>query len=436
LALPGLLYGGVALTNPLGWVEVSETNVTEGWTRGSRGSGGTGGPSLSAVDLRAVYPGTDRPLTMVMDSVYSSTRLLTCVDASCRDTSFAWARQERTETGPVGASARLADGRLVLTTWNADPQVRGRLGNAVRLGLLICDGKGCVSPAEGKPLSEPTFDPEGSSVALAVRPNGGLVVVETRQNERPAGQPPSEPRSDTVSFTFCDDPACSRPERKMSAELEPAFGTSNERSLAVAVGADDRPVAARLNSRNGTLSVITCTDAACTTPRVTAAQDGQGTEPSYRSRVRGGVSMAMRADGRPAIVHRDMRDGSVELLDCRDRGCAQIDPVALAGPSHANTLPAVVTDAAGRALVAYQDPAAHQIMLAACSGGRCESAVVGRIRYGPGAGMAMTLDGQGRPVIAWMDDNGLRYGSEWALKVTTVLNAGNLTGPRPETLGP
>ncbi|MEV4583019.1 hypothetical protein AB0K16_58405 [Nonomuraea jabiensis] len=50
----------------------------------------------------------------------------------------------------------------------------------------------------------------------------------------------------------------------------------------------------------------------------------------------------------------------------------------------------------------------------------------------PGADLAMTLDGQGRPVMAWTDDNGLRYGSEWALKVTTVLNARILTGPRPE----
>ncbi|MFG6201232.1 hypothetical protein [Nonomuraea sp. JJY05] len=123
--------------------------------------------------------------------------------------------------------------------------------------------------------------------------------------------------------------------------------------------------------------------------------------------------------------------GSVSLLDCRDRDCARIDPVAPAGLSR-GALPTVVTDAAGRTLVAYQDLAAHRIMLAACSDGRCESAAVGRIRYGPGAGLAMTLDGQGRPVIAWTDDNGLRYGSEWALKVTTVLNARILTGPRPE----
>ncbi|MBB5775406.1 hypothetical protein [Nonomuraea jabiensis] len=157
----------------------------------------------------------------------------------------------------------------------------------------------------------------------------------------------------------------------MAAELESPFDDSGYRSLAVAVGADDRPVAARLNSRNGALSLITCADAACTTPRVTTAQDGRDTEPSYRSRVRGGVSMAMRADGRPVIVRRDVRDGSVRLLDCRDRGCARIDPVALSGPSYNSALPAVVTDAAGWALVAYQDPAARQIILAACSGGRC-----------------------------------------------------------------
>ncbi|MBB6546953.1 hypothetical protein [Nonomuraea rubra] len=420
LALPGLLYGGIALTNPLGWVEISETNVTEGWTRESRGSDGSGdAPSLSAVDLRAIYPGADQPL-MVMDSVYSSPRLLVCVDAACRDASLVWARRERARADPVDASVQLADGRLVLTTWLEDPKVQhSRLGNAVRLGLLICDGNGCLVPAGGKPLSEPTFHPSGSSVALAVRPNGGLIVVETRKNEGPAGQP--DPESETVSFTFCDDPACSRPERRISAELESVFDNGNYRSLAVAVGADDRPVAARLNSENGALSMITCADAACTRSRVTTAQHGRDMDPMYQSRERGGVSMAMRADGRPIIVHRDIGDGSVQLLDCRDRGCAQIDPIALAGPSHASTLPAVVTDAVGRVLVAYQDPAARQIMLAACSDGRCDSAAVGRIRYGLGAGLAMTLDGQGNPVIAWTDDNGLHYGSEWALRVTTVL---------------
>ncbi|MEV4365329.1 hypothetical protein [Nonomuraea sp. NPDC049625] len=38
--------------------------------------------------------------------------------------------------------------------------------------------------------------------------------------------------------------------------------------------------------------------------------------------------------------------------------------------------------------------------------------------------MAMTLDGQGRPMIAWVDDAGLFNRNNWALKVTTVLNAG------------
>ncbi|MCF6469403.1 hypothetical protein FAF44_13520 [Nonomuraea sp. MG754425] len=424
LTLPGLLYGGVVLVNPLGWVEVAETNVTGAWTRGSQAPGGGGRTaSPTYVDLRALYSGTDRTLTMLMDSTESPTNLLTCADSGCRDTTFMWAK-ERSQVGPVAGSARLADGRLVLAVWRRDLEADdpARRIPVVRLGLLICDRDGCAAPQEGEPLSEPTDYAVANSVALAVRPNGGLVVVQTRRNGSA-----SEDDSETVSFTFCDDPICSRPERRMSAGLDAAFGDGDERSLTLVVGPDDRPVAARADSRTGAMSVIACAEATCATPLVTTPVQGRRTaDADYRSRKRGSVSMAVRTDGQPVIVRRDVLDDSISLLDCRDRTCAQLDRIAPAGPSRLRSLPALALDGDGRALVAYQDPGTRLIMLAACSGGTCETTAVTSIRYGAGRGVAMTLDDRGRPVIAWVDDNGGRERG-WALKVTTVLDAGNVT---------
>ncbi|MFI7223234.1 hypothetical protein ACIBO5_08420 [Nonomuraea angiospora] len=424
LALPGLLYGGVALTNPLGWVEIAETNVGEGRTQDSKSSGG-GGLGPYSVDLRALYSGADRPLTMVMDNRVSRdnsgrTSMLTCEDAECRDTTLTWAGGQN-QIGPVVASARLADGRLVLTVWTKDPDDPPRRIPTVRLSLLICDREGCISPEGGKPLSEPIGYALGhDAVAVAVRPNGGLVIAQTRENH--GSLLDRTDNSETISFTFCDDPICSRPERKMSVNLDSASGGDDERALALVVGADDRPVAARADSRTGAMSVIACADAACTTPRVTKPEEGRGAaDRDYTSRKRGSLSMAMRTDGRPVIVRREVFDGSISLLDCRDRTCAQIDKLALAGPDRARALPALVLDAAGRALVAYQDRDARQIVLATCSGGKCETAVAARIRHGLGGDVAMTLDGRGRPVIAWVDDTLGIYEREWALKVTTVL---------------
>ncbi|MBE1593264.1 hypothetical protein ACFPOI_21600 [Nonomuraea angiospora] len=429
LALPGLLYGGVALINPLGWVEVTEKTLAEGWTRDSESSGG-GGLGPYSVDLRALYSGTDRPLTMVMNNTLSHrsgirTSVLTCEDADCRDNTLTYPRGPN-QFGPVVGSARLADGRLVLAVWTKNPGDSPGRVPMVRLGLLICDREGCRSPEGGKPLSEPDGYVFGNTdpVAIAVRPNGGLVIAQTRENEGSRDEPDSE----TVSFTYCDDPICSRPERRMSATLDADFGSYEDDVLALVVGADDRPVAARADSKTGAMFVIACADAACTTPRVAKPEEGSDKEDAdgdflrymYASDKRGHLTMAMRADGRPVIVRRDVMDGSISLLDCRDRTCAQIDKVALAGPALARWLPALAVDKAGRALVAYQDPKARQIVLATCSGGKCETAVAARIRNSLGSVLTMTLDGRGRPVIAWVDDT-LGRQREWALKVTTVL---------------
>lgn len=124
------------------------------------------------------------------------------------------------------------------------------------------------------------------------------------------------------------------------------------------------------------------------------------------------------------IAYRDVHDGSIRLLDCRTRDCAQADQVTLTGADLDHATPTLTVDRAGRTLVAYQDLAYDRIMLATCAGTRCHQAAVAAIPRSAGENLGMTLDGQGRPVIAWSD---LGDHHEWDLMLTTVLNPARWT---------
>jgi hypothetical protein len=416
LLLPGLVYGGAVLVNPLGWLEVSETTVTENWSRNPSSEvsdeDGRTKPGLSASDLRALYAGPGGRMVMLVDDS-DAARLLTCVDSGCARTRFTWAEPAGVAGGIVAAGARLADGRLVVSTWaqegeDADGFVPDEKSWRARLGLLICDATACVPAPGGKPITEVTWRHGDRTVALAARPGGGLLVAHLHElswKDRYRDKA-------TLSITTCDDPACTRPRTKNVAKLRTDSYPDDRPALVAGVGPDDRPVVLRLDRDTGSMLVISCDDPACARVR-RARIDQEG----FRDR-RAGVAMVVRADGRPLIAYRDVLDGAIKLLDCRTRECSKADTATLSAPG-GNAGPAMVLDRSGRALVAYQDLDRERIVIAACTGTRCTSTPVTTIRRGGGEGLVMALDGHGRPMIAWMD---VTDGDEWDLVVTTPLH--------------
>ncbi|WP_431919692.1 hypothetical protein [Nonomuraea jabiensis] len=414
LVLPGLVYGGVATANPFGWLETSETDVTAAWRDSFEA--GIGAPQLGRGDLRALYPG---PGTGMVALVYGGFRkpsaMFACADHTCRR-----ARLRYAEAGPdqdlgvdaVGAA--LPDGRLVLTSWTWH---RGEWDSWESLGLLICDQERCIPPRDGSPLIPRHDFARGMSLALTARPGGGLVVATADQVEIGRGRGRYD---DVISLVFCADSGCSRPVSREVARV-PSGGFGPEpQTLSVAVGADDRPVVARMDSRTGEVHVVSCEDPACARPHLTRPVAPQTIEPTEHS-PRHAVAVAVRPDGRPVLAYQDIRDSAVKYVDCRTRDCAQYVTVTLAGESYAPPVP--VIDRAGRVLVAYQDAGRPYVMLATCADGHCSRTAVTGMRNGPGDCLAMTLDRAGRPMIVWTDDNGSYFSdSKWSLMVTTPLN--------------
>lgn len=354
-------------------------------------------------------------MVMLMDDS-AEAKLLTCMDSSCTRTRFTWAEPVGVVGGYTAASARLADGRLVVSTWaqegaDDDGLVRDDEKWRARLGLLMCDAAACVPAPGGKPITEVTQTSQHRTVALAALPGGGLAVVQLRRlpwSKRDVDK-------EGLSITICDDPACTRPRTKEIAKL-PADGYRfDRRGLVAGVGPDDRPVMLRFDRDTGSIFVISCDDPACARARM--GQPVREVSPDYSGRAhRDDTAMVVRADGLPLIAYRDVSDGAIKLLDCHTRECSRADTATLSEPGH-NTGLAMALDRDGRALLAFQDLDRERIVIAACARTRCTRTPVTTIRRGGGDGLAMALDGHGRPVIAWMD-----AWNDWDLVVTTPLN--------------
>ncbi|WP_433518847.1 hypothetical protein ACQP2T_27075 [Nonomuraea sp. CA-143628] len=420
LLLPGLLYGAAVLINPFGWLEVSETAVTENWPRDPNSEvpeDVRSKPELDKWDLQALHAGQGGRMVMLMDGS-AEAKLLTCMDSTCTQTRFTWVEPVGVVGGYTAASARLADGRLVVSTWaeegvDDDGLVQDDEKWRARLGLLICDATACVPAPGGKPITEVTSSLQHRTVALAARPGGGLLVAQLHRLPRSKRDVDEE----GLSLTTCDDPACTRPRTKELAKFPADRYMFDRAGLVAGVGPDDRPVMLRFDRDTGSIFVISCDDPACAQARV--GQPVREVSRDYSGRAhRYDTAMVVRADGLPLIAYRDVSDGAIKLLDCHTRECTRADTATLSEPGHGhNTASAMVLDRDGRALVAYQDLDRERIVIAACTGTRCMRTPVTTIRRGGGDGLAMALDGHGRPVIAWMD-----VWNDWDLVVTTPLN--------------
>ncbi|MEV0386698.1 hypothetical protein [Nonomuraea sp. NPDC050643] len=414
LVLPGLVYGGVAAVNPFGWLETSETDVTAAWRDSF--DVGIGAPVLRRGDLRALYPGPGKGMVaLVHGGPDTPSAMFACADPACRR-----ARLHEAQAGPdqdlgvEAVGAALPDGRLVLTSWTRH---HAGFDSWERLGLLICDREGCVPPRDGSPLIPRHDFARGLSLAMSARPGGGLVVAIAEQVEIGRGL---RRYDDVISLVFCADPGCSRPVTREVARVPSGGFAPESQTLSVVVGADDRPVVARMDSRTGAVHVVSCEDPACARPHVTRPVAPRTIEPT-RDGPRHAVAVAVRLDGRPVLAYQDIRDSAVRYLDCRTRDCGRHVTVTLSGGSYAPPVP--VIDRAGHVLVAYQDVGRPYVMLATCADGRCARTAVAGLRNGPGDGLAMTLDRAGRPVIVWTDGNGSYFSDgEWSLMVTTPLN--------------
>jgi hypothetical protein len=280
--------------------------------------------------------------------------------------------------------------------------------------LTICDDRACSPVTEGPVLFTDEWG-EGAALAVAPRPEGGLVVAMLDFDRQGWAE---------LSFIFCHDLACSRSDRKSVAKLSHIEVPRHQlRPLALAIAPDGTPIAAHANDATGGVDVITCDTPTCNQPRVTQPAAPVRLRAGEDGAERASLSLAVRRDGRPLIAYRDIRTTASVLLNCRSKECAQADRIPLIGPSEAGRTPtpALAVDAAGRARLAVWDMQYRRLLLVTCVESTCSTSVVGEFEHDPGA-TELTVDVHGRPVIAWLDIKREYPEREIRFYTTVVLN--------------
>ena len=193
-----------------------------------------------------------------------------------------------------------------------------------------------------------------------------------------------------VRLTHCGNPAC-------TSAASVSSGSSGVNSqTAIAIGTDGRALVAYAENSSGDLGISHCSDILCSS--TTSATFATGGTDGHLA------SLAIGRDGRGIVVHYDLTNQRLRVMHCTDIPCASgttATPLATFASS-----PSIAIAANGLPAFSYQTTT--EVRLAFCADAVCTSVSTVPLAAAPGGPNAtrLAIDGAGRPVVAWTDDDG------------------------------
>ena len=165
-------------------------------------------------------------------------------------------------------------------------------------------------------------------------------------------------------------------------------------SVSIALRSDGRPVIAHHNQTSGWLKLYSCSDAACVTG-LSRTLDNVGAD------VGEDTSIAIRPNGLPVVVYRDVAGQALKLFDCTNETCSAgvariLDDTV--NVSARNT--SMVLRADGRPFIAYHETPGFTLRAYDCANVSCSSGLVRTLTGGFSRGSAVQIRADGRPMIA------------------------------------
>ncbi|MBO0926258.1 hypothetical protein J1G44_17425 [Cellulomonas sp. zg-ZUI199] len=228
-------------------------------------------------------------------------------------------------------------------------------GATARYDLVTCAPTDCTDP-----------DRRTTQVRIAEESashNPALHAVAARDGAYAAVHPVGGPRDQELALTLCATARCPEP-------VTVPFGpTSGDDVVDVEIAPDGTVWVLRSQGALVHLARVEPGGTALTGVQVLEPDTehdslyyGQGDDYRY-SRV---LALAVRGDGRPVVLHRDLSDGGIELLGCADAACSTTTSSRLPGGAARGA--ELVVDGSGRPLAATVDPG---VQLHACTDDAC-----------------------------------------------------------------
>jgi len=165
-------------------------------------------------------------------------------------------------------------------------------------------------------------------------------------------------------------------------------------SVSIALRADGRPVLAHHNNTLGSLRLFSCLDAACLSG-LSRTLDSAGADVGERT------SIAIRPNGFPVVVYRDVAAQSLKLYDCASDTCTSGTVRLLDDSVNVSSNIAMVLRSDGRPFIAYYETTGITLRAYDCANINCSSGAVRSFSSTNSVnGLDVQIRADGRPMMA------------------------------------
>ncbi|KQP57073.1 hypothetical protein ASF51_04115 [Agreia sp. Leaf283] len=411
LLVPALLAAPLALVNPWGFVSYSAGTVTEFKDSVSIVSVGDdrtavlgGNPGYDLNTLKLCEGATCSPV-LTMSSSLSTATVGT-------DDGGLFTAQWRF----VGDEEDIADNRFELDAISTSADELREWDDATTAEELPSQ----LPPGDRTTVAglDSTFDEDDELDSRTVADRSAVAVSDDGEHPviaavaRRTGGPPVA----TVWIIFCDDDACSST-TTTTTSLEWIGQAPSRASIDVVVTEDGTAVvtlADRFDSRSDVpipaLRVISA-KADGAEPRVEAPPLAAAVESEYPSSmgydITFGAQIELGADGLPVILSRPEDSSELRLITCADPTCSSTGTSDLSGYDAGSRTPSFAIDESGRPLIAFVDERRASLDLLDCADAGCtdlESRSIATLAQGEDLwssdALSLSLDARGNPIIA------------------------------------
>jgi hypothetical protein len=172
----------------------------------------------------------------------------------------------------------------------------------------------------------------------------------------------------------------------------------------LAIGADGLPAMTYLDSSDGSLLFAKCETLDCSSAIRESIEDAAGETASGEY-----SSLRIGSNGKPVVAWYDPVDDNLAIARCANADCSDADVLRMLvdTPDDTGREAALVLGVDGRPLVAYVNTSLHSLEFATCEVPACTSVTVAGVDDDPvnsrGTGADVALGADGMPVIVYLD---------------------------------
>ncbi|TAG03151.1 MAG: hypothetical protein EAZ43_07180 [Betaproteobacteria bacterium] len=201
----------------------------------------------------------------------------------------------------------------------------------------------------------------------------------------------------SVRVLKCGNAACTSGNTDSSLEAIGPFDSNV--SVAVAIAADNLPIVSYHHLLDSSLKVARCGNASCSSGNtITTVDNTAGIVGRFSS-------VVIPSDGRPAISYTDSTNGAVKVVKCGNATCSNGNAFSVVDAVSAS-FTSIAVSADGFPVIAYRDNTNVRLKVAKCADANCTTSskfVVDDTTASVGSYPSIAVPADGRPIISYQD---------------------------------